>query len=313
MSQAVLNQFYIDVKFQNKDFNEKNSSLKGLRDGLKRQIVKTSTANPAPRTLVPPVLPPSRPPIPPRMVQNKYDGDPTSLINEKWSAMEPFGGYTSLDTSRFGGSADAANKERAFPADKAQAYKQASQSAAGKKKLQQSTVKAIYDTTIEDNAGVGTTFAFPVAHVLTGGARQSGKGPVEVLGCDRGAGTHMYAVAGRSEASTPADPKSWGLNALIVDGWGTATYGNSMVPSVPKVASGDTKFADMYFRKIGQFYGNATPNPTEEDNKAHVEVQSIERTLHLQKAQMSQQVASQNQQSELAQVFKKRGVGGQNT
>ena len=102
---------------------------------------------------------------------------------------------------------------------------------------------------------------------------------------------------------------AWGKTS-----WGTATYGNSMVLSVQKVASGDPKFADMYFRKIGQFYGNATPNPTEEDNKAHVEVQSIERTLRLEKAQMSHQIASQNQQSELAQVFKKRGVGGgQNT
>jgi hypothetical protein len=53
-----------------------------------------------------------------------------SLINSKWPELKALGGYTSLDASNFDGSGEALKKEKAFPANSAEAYKQACVAAA---------------------------------------------------------------------------------------------------------------------------------------------------------------------------------------
>ena len=204
---------------------------------------------------------------------------PGDLIKQKRQPLEALCAYAVGDAKRFNGPKAARDKEDALRSNpsRLKPMQAAEQAAGGVIHYPQSKLKSAYDKTVEAQGAVCTTFALCAAYLLTGGARQSGKVRVEIIGVARNLGTHMYVVCGRA-GNNLADLSTWGSNAVIVDLWAAALAGHKGFDTAVTASSKDWRLTEG---ALGQFYDNARADPKESELAREVNVSSLDRSKKL--------------------------------
>jgi hypothetical protein len=204
---------------------------------------------------------------------------PTELIKQKRQALEALCAYAVGDATRFNGPDAAKLKEQALRSNptRLKSMQAAEQAAGGVIHYPQSKLKSAYDKTVEAQGAVCTTFALCAAHILTEGARQSGRVRVEIVGVARNLGTHMYVVCGRA-GNNLGDLSTWGSKAVIVDLWAAALKGHKHFDTAVTADSDDWRLTSG---ALGQFYDNARADPKESELAREVNVSSLDRSKKL--------------------------------
>jgi hypothetical protein len=152
------------------------------------------------------------------------------------------------------------------------AMKAANAAAGGLRIVPQSTLRTVYERTVEGRVGICTTFAYAAAHVLTGGVRNPGGVRVEVVAAARGMGTHVFVVVGRAVGSDLGDRSTWGGEAVIVDLW-LGSLKQQWAYHPVSLAPG------WLFTRNQVFYDSWGPEPLPEDNAGRSDAGSIEAAL----------------------------------